>query len=384
VPDLTILVVTANANIETVVEVMRAGAYDYVTKPLDRERFLAALSRALERVELLSRVREMARRDPLVFNEIVGVTPAIRELNAQITNVLDTDIAVCITGESGTGKELVARAVHAHGRRRKGPFVAVNCASIPTTLQESELFGHERGAFTGALATHRGRFEQAHGGTLFLDEIGEMGLPTQAILLRTLESKTIRRVGGVADIPVNVRVLCATHRDLQAEVRAGRFRDDLYFRLVVYPIAVPPLRDRLADVPLLVAHVIRELRADVGRDVTGVSPEVLDALMRHDWPGNVRELRNVVHRAMVACKGDTIELADLQPSIRDRAAPLPAAVPGPAADVPTLREMERDAIAKALAASNGNVTKAAKMLGLGRATLYRRIAELQLTVTRAQ
>jgi len=385
VPDVTVLVMTGDSNLETAVDVMRAGAYDYVTKPLDRAHFVTALRRALERAALLHRVRDLGRRSGAAFGEIVGESAPIRELSRQVSNVLDSDIAVCVRGESGTGKELVARAIHFHGRRQKGPFVAVNCAAIPQSLQESELFGHERGAFTGALGVHRGRFEQAHGGTLFLDEVGEMSAMTQASLLRALQEKTIRRVGGVAEIAVNVRVVCATHRDLEAEVRAGRFREDLYFRLVVYPIEVPPLRARRTDIPLLVAHMLRRLRDDVGRDVSRVSPEALDAMMRYGWPGNVRELENAIHRAIVACRGDAIELADLPPVVRGLP-PLPAPVagaPSPATGttapdvVPTLRDLERDAIARALAACKGNVTRAARMLGLGRATLYRRLSELQ-------
>ena len=389
--ELTVVVVTADQQLDTAVAAMRAGAYDYVTKPLDRDRFLAALARAHERVTLLRRARGAERASPAEsFGEIVGDSPPIRSLRRQIERVLDSDIAVCVRGESGTGKELVARAVHFNGRRKKAPFVAINCAAIPQSLQESELFGHDRGAFTGALATHRGRLEQAHGGTLFLDEIGEMSPMTQASLLRALQEKCIRRVGGTTDIPINVRVVCATHRDLEAEVAAGRFREDLYFRLVVYPIVVPPLRERLFDVPWLAAHMLDQLREDAQREVHRISPEALEALMAYGWPGNVRELRNVIHRAMVSSTGDTIGLADLPPAIRDRVTPLaitPAAAAAPASSVMKiatpeavrpLRELEREAIAHALDACKGNVTQAAKLLGLGRATLYRRLAELQI------
>jgi DNA-binding NtrC family response regulator len=270
--------------------------------------------------------------------------------------------------------------------------VAINCAGIPESLQESELFGHERGAFTGATQMRRGCFEQANGGTLLLDELGEMSLQTQASLLRTIQEKTIRRVGGSSEVPVDVRIVCATHRDLRAEVEAGRFREDLYFRLVVYPIHLPPLRGRLEDIPTLVGHFLRSLSKDVGREVHAISPEALEALARHNWPGNVRELQNVVHRSLLACRSDEITLADLPPDIRELA--LPAILPTvhvnglnghrfqqePSEDdIVPLRELERRAIQRALRATHGSVGRAAKLLGIGRATLYRRIATLDLS-----
>ncbi len=381
------IVVTAQRELETAVAAMRAGAYDYVTKPLERDRLLHAVRRASERRELLTSVRrlENALSEKNATHGIVGQSPPMHELARQIERVLASDVAVCIFGESGTGKELVANAIHAGGPRQRRPFVAINCAAIPGTLQESELFGHERGAFTGATQTHRGRFEQAAGGTLFLDEVGEMSPSTQAALLRTLQQKTIRRVGGLAEIPVDVRILCATHRDLKAEVEAGRFREDLYFRLVVYPIRVPPLRERAEDIPLLVGHFLRKLGPDAGREVTRVAPEVMEAFCRYDWPGNVRELENVVHRSLLSCAGEEITLADLAPDIRALALPsLPPASgdgrsvamfrsAGPDSIVP-LRELERRAIEHALRATRGSVGKAAKLLGIGRATLYRRLA----------
>jgi DNA-binding NtrC family response regulator len=390
--ELPIIVVTAQRELETAVAAMQAGAYDYVTKPLDRDRLLLAVHRANERRELLSNVRrlESALTERSVLGSIVGKSPPMRELAQQVQRVLESDVAVCIFGESGTGKELVARAIHAGSARRRGPFVAINCAGIPESLQESELFGHERGAFTGATQMRRGCFEQANGGTLLLDELGEMSLQTQASLLRTLQEKTIRRVGGSSEIPIDVRIVCATHRDLRAEVEAGRFREDLYFRLVVYPIALPALRNRLEDIPTLVGHFLRSLSKDVGRDVNSISPEALEALGRHHWPGNVRELQNVVHRSLLACRGDEITLADLPPDIRELA--LPAILPSVVVngngaryqepseeDIIPLRELERRAIQRALRATHGSVGRAAKLLGIGRATLYRRIATLDLS-----
>jgi len=391
--ELPIIVVTAQRELETAVAAMQAGAYDYVTKPLDRDRLLLAVHRANERRELLSNVRrlESALTERSVLGSIVGKSPPMRELAQQVQRVLESDVAVCVSGESGTGKELVARAIHNGSARRRGPFVAINCAGIPESLQESELFGHERGAFTGATQTRRGCFEQANGGTLLLDELGEMSLQTQASLLRTIQEKTIRRVGGSSELPIDVRIVCATHRDLRAEVEAGRFREDLYFRLVVYPIHLPALRDRIEDLPTLVGHFLRALSSDVGRDVQSITPEALQALARHPWPGNVRELQNVVHRSLLACRSDEITLADLPPDIRELGLPviLPTVHVNGAngaryqepseEDIVPLRELERRAIQRALRATQGSVGRAAKLLGIGRATLYRRIATLDLS-----
>lgn len=391
-PELSLIVVTAQREIDTAVEAMRAGAYDYVTKPLDRERLLLAVGRGIERHELVSNVRRLknALSEHQTEHSIIGRSPAMMELGRQISHVLDSDVAVCVFGESGTGKELVARAVHQGGPRKSGPFVAINCAAIPHSLLESELFGHERGAFTGATHTRRGRFEEADRGTLFLDELGEMSPGTQASLLRTLQEKTIRRVGGSAEVATDVRIVCATHRDLRAEVEAGRFREDLYFRLVVYPIIVPPLRDRVEDIPLLVGHFLQSLRSDVGRDVQRISLQALEAMTRYRWPGNVRELQNVVHRCMLASRGQEITLSDLPQEVRAFAppgvasyypslsAPQPSLAPV-AADIVPLQELERRAIERALRATGGSVGKAAKLLGIGRATLYRRIQSMSVS-----
>jgi DNA-binding NtrC family response regulator len=308
----------------------------------------------------------------------------VRELGQQVERVLESDVAVCLQGESGTGKELVARAVHQGGPRRRGPFVAINCAAIPASLQESELFGHERGAFTGATQTRLGCFERARGGTLLLDEVGEMSPAAQAVLLRTLQERTVRRVGGSQEIPTDVRIVCATHRDLRGEVDAGRFREDLYFRLVVYPILLPPLRDRVEDIPLLVAHFLEKLRARSPHGVRHVAPDALEALARHAWPGNVRELENVVHRSVLAARGDQIGLGDLPPDLRssNSSAATRRSTTNEIDDNPDsgvvvpLRELEERAIKQALRVTRGSVGRAAKLLGIGRATLYRRIAEI--------
>lgn len=392
-PELSLIVVTAQRELDTAVEAMRAGAYDYVTKPLERERLLLAVGRGIERRELVSNVRRLktALSEQHTEHPIVGRSPAMLELSRQISHVLDSDVAVSVFGESGTGKELVARAIHQGGARKSGPFVAINCAAIPHSLLESELFGHERGAFTGATQTRRGRFEEADRGTLFLDELGEMSPSTQASLLRTLQEKKIRRVGGSVEVPTDARIICATNRDLRAEVEAGRFREDLYFRLVVYPITVPPLRSRVEDIPLLVGHFLQALRNDVGRDVQRISPEALEALTRYRWPGNVRELQNVVHRCMLASRGHEITLAELPHDVRAFAlptlthhhtpngTPIPLSIAPTATDIVPLQELERRAIERALRATSGSVGKAAKLLGIGRATLYRRIQSMSLS-----
>ncbi len=396
-PDLPIIMVTGQSDLESIVGAMRAGAYDFVTKPVDTDRLAMTLHRAIERTQLSRKVAELTREldSARTHRALVGDSPPMRALLQSVRRIVDSDVAVCILGESGTGKELVARAIHAEGRRQKGPFVAINCASIPEHLQESELFGHEKGAFTGATQSHRGRFEQAEGGTLFLDELGDMSLATQVKLLRAIQEKSVRRVGGVTDIPTNVRLVCATHRDLESAVEKGAFRQDLYFRLMVYPIEVPPLRERLEDVPALVAHFMKVFRPDVGRDITRISSDALDALLAHRWPGNVRELQNVVHRAMLTCDSDQLELKDLPATLRAPVLPhIPEDAPtskagsdrahtsAPASLLPTLelRELERMAIQLALTQTKGHIASAAKLLGIGRATLYRRIVDAGMKI----
>ncbi|HEX6273932.1 MAG TPA: sigma-54 dependent transcriptional regulator [Polyangiaceae bacterium] len=387
--ELPTIVVTADGEVQTAVAAMRAGAYDYLTKPIDRDCLLLSVRRACERRRLVDRVKNLqtALGSGRLFESIVGSSPAMRELSQQVERVLESDVAVCLQGESGTGKELVARAIHQGGPRRNGPFVAINCAAIPASLQESELFGHERGAFTGATQTRLGCFERARGGTLLLDEIGEMSPAVQAVLLRTLQERTVRRVGGNQEIPTDVRIVCATHRDLRSEVDAGRFREDLYFRLVVYPIRLPTLRNRVEDIPLLITHFLDKLRARSPHGVRFVAPEALEALARHGWPGNVRELENVVHRCVLAARSDLIELADLPPDLRVPGEPAsgPVMVRDATEDeddtIVPLRELEERAIKKALRVTRGSVGRAAKLLGIGRATLYRRIAEIDLPLS---
>ncbi len=379
-PDVPVIVVTASDRAEDAVASMRDGAYDYLVKPVEEFRLQSTIDRAVERHTLMRSLHAQASEGQGVLSQMIGKSTAMQQLSNQVERVLSSNVSVAIFGESGTGKELVARTLHKRGDRRSGPFVALNCAAIPENLLESELFGHERGAFTGAQTQHRGRFEQAEGGTLFLDEIGEMSAAIQASLLRTLQEGTIRRVGGTKEIKVNTRVVCATHRDLTAEVEAGRFRADLYYRLVVYPIAIPPLRERSNDIPLLAAHFLKTLRNDTGSQVRFVAAEALELLVQHRWPGNVRELQNVVHRAVLACDTDTINVEHLPKNIAESSRvlpPVPETAPSEArAELPllTLAELEQRAIRNALQHTNGSVGKAAKLLGIGRATLYRRLA----------
>ncbi|MFT3765004.1 MAG: sigma-54 dependent transcriptional regulator [Minicystis sp.] len=378
-PDVPVIVVTAKKSVEAVVEAMKAGAYDYLAKPLDQLRFDQTVRRAVEHHAMTARVRRLESElgERSLIDTFAAQSAAMREVARGVERVRDVDVNVAIMGESGTGKEVVARAIHDGGRTRNGPFVAVNCASIPAAIQESELFGHEKGAFTGATAMHRGKFEQAAGGTLFLDEIGEMSPATQASLLRVLQERVIVRVGGRAEIPVSARVICATHRDLAAEVRAGRFREDLFFRLVVYPIRLPALRERPEDLPLLVAELLRRSRIARDRGIRAVSAEALEHLEAYRFPGNVRELDNVLQRACLACDGKEIMVHHLPSEIRGASRRGPAIAParprGKAAGAPgrTLREIEQSAVEKALEACGGNITAAAKMLGVSRTKLYR-------------
>lgn len=380
---IPVLMITGDGDTSSAVAAMRAGAYDYLVKPRDYERLPQALRNALERRDLLRRLQQLthALEEKSFFHSLVGQSAPMRALAQQVERVLESDVPVAIFGETGTGKELIARAIHQGGRRRNGPFVALNCAAIPEGLLESELFGHEKGSFTGANTLRRGRFEQANRGTLFLDEIGEMNPSIQASLLRSLQEKTIQRVGGNTEIPFDVRIISATHRNLEEEVKRGRFRQDLYFRLVVYPIYSPPLRARRDDIPLLVGHFLRKYQDKVGRAIRRVHPETLEAMGRYHWPGNVRELENVVYRAMLSCDGEEILPSHLPPDVRAAGLPAhPEAPPqkptGSSPDgVIPLKEVERRAILHAIRYTKGKIGLAAKLLGIGRATLYRRLAE---------
>ena len=359
-PRLPVLVLSPHPSVEWTVEAMRAGAADCFAKPPDRDRLRNAMARLLE------------QRAPAHPSEaIIGRSACMRELQAKIARAADSDVVVCLRGETGTGKELVARGIHERSRRRKGAFVAVNCAAIPTQLQESVFFGHERGSFTGAVSAHRGSFEQAHNGTLLLDELGEMSLATQAVLLRVLDERKVQRVGGTQEVPVNIRVICATHRNLEEEVVAGRFRQDLYYRLNVYQVDLPPLKQRLEDLPALVEYFLSHTAK--GREpVPRMSEAALRVLSAHQWPGNVRELKNVVLSSALVCDGREIMPDNLPAAVRFATTRVEGTGDGAEPHL-TFREIERRAILREIEASNGNVDKAARLLGLSRATVYRRL-----------
>jgi DNA-binding NtrC family response regulator len=382
-PETAVVMITAHGSEKIAVEAMKAGAEDYVPKPFDNEEIRVVVGRALERTRLerenrllLDRVEREFR-----FENLIGSGPGMRRVFEMIQKVAETDLTVLIRGESGTGKELVAQALHQRSPRRTRPFVAVNCAAISKELVESELFGHEKGAFTGADARRIGRFEAANGGTIFLDEIGDMAFETQAKVLRVLQEHEFERVGGTAPVDVDVRVVAATHRDLEEEVKAGRFREDLYYRLKVVELDLPPLRDRLEDLPALVERFSVQLAERLDRERVRISPEALARLACHAWPGNVRELRNVIERAGVLCSGERIEEADLQ---LDRApagdAPRPSDADASFRDAKrkAVEDFEREYLLGALRENGGNISRTASAIGMVRQSLQQKIRELGL------
>src|SRR5437762_3194511 len=350
-----VVMISGHGNIESAVRAIKMGAFDFVEKPLSLEKTVLVVRNAL-RQRRLEAENQALRAKVDAQHTMVGESYAMVQLREQVAMAAPTNGRVLIFGENGTGKELVARNIHSMSRRRAGPFVEVNCAAIPEELIESELFGHVRGAFTGAVADRRGKFELAHGGTIFLDEIGDMTLKTQAKVLRVLQEQVMEPVGGSTRIRVDARILAATNKDLPAEIRTGRFREDLYFRLNVIPIFVPPLRDRDTDIPLLAEHFMAELAREYGRRPKRLDPGAATGLRSYRWPGNVRELRNVIERLMIMVPGDTITLADLE--FLEGASILSADAPGaPPLPLHDARErFERDYILRALAAQNGNIS----------------------------
>ena len=384
-PALPVIMITADNDIQRAVEVTKLGAYDYLVKPVDKERLLTTLDRAVSHGTLEKEVARLKGElsDRYHLRNIVGSSAAMRKVYDQVEKVLESEITVFIAGESGTGKELVAKAIHYASLRSDGPFIDVNCAAIPEGLQESELFGHEKGAFTGALATHPGKFEQAAGGTIFLDEIGEMSQSSQARLLRVLQERVLQRVGGTETITLNVRVISASNRDLARMVEEGSFRQDLFYRLVVFPITLPPLRDRREDIPLLVEHFLEKYARDAGKKMTRVEAKAMEALASHGWPGNVRELENVIHRTLLVSAGLELKLDDLPANIvageRHTAGRQTASVSAREAESPkSLEELEREAIESAMESNRGNLSDVARQLGIGRSTLYRKLEQYGL------
>jgi two-component system, NtrC family, response regulator len=369
------VMMTAFASVQAAVDAMKAGAENYLTKPLDLQSVLIFLEKALEKrrlqretVSLRDRVREQYRLDGLV-----GDAPELRAVYEVVRQAAPTKATVLILGESGTGKEIIAHALHEESQRRDKPFVKVSCAALSETLLESELFGHERGSFTGALGRKEGRFELADGGTLFLDEIGEISPATQIKLLRVLQTREFERVGGTQTLKVDVRLVAATNRDLAAEVKAGKFREDLYYRLNVVAVTLPPLRRRKGDLPALASHFIEKYARLYGKDVRGLAPGTLNALLAHDWPGNVRELENAIERAVVLAQNREITADDLPPSLRGARPDRREAgslIPGA-----TLYEIEREAILRTLELVGGSTSRAADMLGISARKIQYRMKE---------
>lgn len=382
-PGSSVILMTAHGTIDSAVDAMKRGAFDYLTKPLDKDELLITIGRAFERLGLL-RENERLRQeldDRVRVGSLVGRHPSMQAIIKIIKKVAASPSTILITGESGTGKELIARAIHAESPRRDQPFQAINCAAIPDTLMESELFGYEKGAFSGAVGRGIGLFESAHRGTIFLDEIGDLGLGLQAKILRTLQERSIRRIGGQEEIPIDVRVVAATNKDLEAEIAAGRFRLDLFYRLNVVAVHVPPLRERVSDIPLLVETFIRKHSGATGH-VKTVSKDALRLLMDAPWPGNVRQLEASIERAVLLCEGDEIRVDDLPPDIRRPSSSLTVPFQLPPGGI-SLEQLEQSLIEQAMAESGGVIAKAARLLGLSYKTLQYRLEKLRGTTANA-
>ncbi len=401
-PARPVVMLTAHGTVDNAVEALKTGAFDYLTKPFDQNEVRVIVRKALRTRELAS--TEASRQEGSPAKEtgiptrfgIIGQSPPILELYAILQKVADTPTTVLVTGESGTGKELVARALHENSSRRDKPFIKVNCAAIPKDLMEAELFGHERGAFTGAIASKPGRFELASGGTLFLDEIGELPSDMQVKLLRVLQESEFERVGGIKTLQVDVRLVAATNRDLKKEIASGGFREDLFYRLNVVPIALPALRERSGDIPLLCEHFVAKFRARLKKNVTGVDPAAMEKLCAYGWPGNIRELENVIERAVLFADGATIAVADLPEDVRAKnGGPAPRSTEvtadeaedgdgGVGADglkervKAAMSRLEHDLIERALVQTQGNVTHAARLLKISRKGLQLKMKELGL------
>jgi len=375
-PTIPFIMMTAYGTVDTAVEAMKAGAYDYLTKPVNLDQLELLVARALKERDLEREnvyLKEQLQKQ-FGFERLTGRSRAMEKVFELVRQVSNTNSTVLITGESGTGKEVVARTIHQQSFRKNRPFIAIHCAALSPSLLESELFGHEKGAFTGAISRKKGKFEAADGGTVFLDEVNEIPLEMQVKLLRFLERKELERVGGTESIPVDVRLLAASNADLEELVGQGRMREDLYFRLNVVRLKLPPLRERPEDIPLLVREFIEELsRANHQREITSITPAALRALQGYSWPGNVRELKNCLESMIVLAKDPILDLDDLPPRIR----PVPAGPPPIEGEV-NLKKLEKAAINAALAQTGGNKKRAAELLGVSRRTLYRKLEEYGL------
>jgi two-component system response regulator AtoC len=413
-PQIPVIMITAYGSVGQAVEAIKAGAFDYIEKPFEQDSIRTIVDKAIGQAAANRMAPRMAfyaaDTDDKGMYGLVGQSTEMKSIFSVIEHVADTPSTVLITGESGTGKELVAKALHEQSSRKNAPFIKINCAAIPKTLMESELFGYEKGAFTGATSSKPGRFELAHDGTLFLDEIGEIPVEMQVKLLRAIQESEFERVGGIKTIKVDVRLITATNRDLEQEIQRGNFRDDLFYRLNVVPLQIPPLRKRTGDIPLLVSHIIKKFNERLRKTITGISDECLAILETHPWPGNIRELENVLERTILFCKGDRIERADLQlgtagppeapptPRTSTSAVMLPlvddaldeddasepsGAPSGSLKDIVRAEtsRVERELIVKALDETGGNVTQAARLLKISRKSLQMKMKELGLRDT---
>jgi two-component system, NtrC family, response regulator AtoC len=394
-PQLPVVILTAHGTVDNAVEALKTGAFDYITKPFDQAEVRTIVKKALRTRDLAETeaTREEAREGAGARFGIIGESDAILGIYAILERVANTPTTVLLTGESGTGKELVARALHENSSRKERPFIKVNCAAIPKDLMESELFGYERGAFTGAVTSKPGRFELASGGTLFLDEIAEIPVEMQVKLLRVLQESEFERVGGIKTIRVDVRLVAATNRDLKREIAAGTFREDLYYRLNVVPIALPALRDRVSDIPLLGAHFVDKFNNRLKKHVSGIEPDAMDRLVSYTWPGNIRELENVLERAILFCDTQRVRLIDLPVEVREGVMESPQkALPVATGDAKdgiladglkeqvkaAMSRLERELIVRALDQTGGNVTHAARLLKISRKGLQLKMKELGL------
>ncbi len=373
-PNVEVIIVTAYGSIPTAITAMRGGAYDYIEKPFCPERAEILIDKLVEHQELIEENLSLHQKleERYRFENIIAKSPKMQQVIEVIKVVARSNATVLITGETGTGKEVVARAIHSQSHRHGKPFVALSCAALPESLLESELFGHEKGSFTGAYAQKKGKFEVANRGTLFLDEIGEMSANIQVHLLRVLEEKEFTRVGGNEPIKVDVRVISATNRDMKQAIASGQFREDLYYRLNVVNIELPPLRERREDIPLLAQHFLKKFAVENQKEIAGFSPEATDFLLRYDWPGNVRELENTIERAVILAQNPVIEVADLTQQNLMPAHPISPAI--------SLKQVEKNHILNVLTETGGNYTEAARILGISRMTLYNKAKAYRLNV----
>lgn len=395
-----VIMVTSNNTVNTAVQALKLGAADYIIKPADRDKFLATVEEALDQTRVVGQIRDMEKdmENAFAYKNIIGESPAIKKVFTQIEQVKDSPVNVYVHGESGTGKELVARAIHFRGPEENRPFVDINCSALADSLLETEMFGHEKGAFTGATGIHRGKLELADGGTLFLDEIADMSPSLQVKLLRFLQEKSFERVGGTKKIKVNVRVVSATNKDLQKEVEKGNFREDLYYRLVVFTIFVPPLRERRKDIPLLCGYLLNKFKDELNKEITVISPKAMDILNAYRWPGNIRQLQNVILQSMLMSETGTVEVEHLPKEVQKAHLEADPNVEQPVLseerelqgveEIQTnpnrisLDEGEKQTLLSALKMTNWNISEASNLLSISRTTFYRKLKKHGLSQNR--